>query len=121
MSDLNKAILKVAQSNPEFRRALVAELQKDAGDWGAGPKKVSDLLRKLYVEGVSRGLRKHEPGDTTWNEHFDKQKAAARKLKDLLERISSGRAPTTATFDLIAHLLFEDFYNKGVIEGWEDH
>lgn len=30
MSDLNKAILKVAQSNPEFRKALTAELSKSS-------------------------------------------------------------------------------------------
>lgn len=47
MSDLNKAILKVAKSNPEFREALVAELGKQAkwvGDL------TSDSFPFSYVE-----------------------------------------------------------------------
>lgn len=57
MSVINKAILKLAQSNPEFRQALKAELRKRATD----PKMTMTMLRlrkgdKVMV--MTRGLKK---------------------------------------------------------------
>jgi hypothetical protein len=69
MSNLNKAILKVAQSNPEFREALKAELSKEAvssgpvGDWIRHherlnlqkSKKIGAMLWNQYKWGLSEG------------------------------------------------------------------
>jgi len=51
MSDLNKAILKVAQTNPEFAKALVAELKMEPGvtKQSSNADMVRDLKRQRGV------------------------------------------------------------------------
>jgi hypothetical protein len=53
MSDIKKAVLKVAKANPEFRKALQAELKKTAGGTGwpltprpvvVGPRRIKKTI-----------------------------------------------------------------------------
>jgi len=47
MSNINKAILKVAQENPEFRKALVAELRKQGGQYTLDEEGLANMARKI--------------------------------------------------------------------------
>lgn len=57
MITINKAILKLAQTNPEFRQALKDELKKQAaGEWayhGTGLRTLPGLRRSGLIPGAS--------------------------------------------------------------------
>jgi len=99
MSDLNKAILKVAQENPEFRRALVAELKKEA----APSNTLSQGLQAAWKEGVKAGDGSTHRGG----------KADVNSVKAALNKLLYSRAVPWGAIDTLAHDLAELVYEAG--------
>lgn len=67
MSNLNKAVLKVAQSNPVFAKALQAELTKTAGVGDEVERAVQKLVKVIQSKDPKkvdpRSLAKHTDGE----------------------------------------------------------
>jgi len=101
MSNINKAILKVAKKNPEFRKAIVAELSKTSADpmeVNKAIKAVEDYQKKfdkLYQEiahfdgAVSKLVQ--AVGDRKTMYEFDKLAGLDQrpKLKKVLKALST--------------------------------
>ena len=100
MTDINKAILKVAQSNPKFAKLLKAELQKEGGpDW----RTISKPLHALFRANI------HEPSD------FDPATASFDESKVLSKAIEAAQKVVQAKVRSVVDQL------KKIEKGWGNY
>lgn len=83
MSQINQAILKLAQTNPEFRNALIKEL-KTADKWETKPKGWTDESRKKFWETLTSAAPKHKVTECIkrMGKHMDDPGAFCASLAD---------------------------------------
>jgi len=86
MSTVKKVALKLAQENPEFRRALVAELLKEA----APPKAKMEAARKVMRE-IAKKLGKDPERHVFSQKDFEKASKGDKDVLRLLETEFTGR------------------------------
>jgi len=91
MSNINKAILKVAQSNPEFARLLQAELSKEAAKDPVAKSKVQ--FKKHLNDATSKFKKMDGPiRSEDWAGVKRLMEGAQRNLKDA-ESLLMGLVP----------------------------
>jgi len=99
MSNINKAILKLAKQNPVFAKALKAELSKEASP--ANYNRMAKIMMEMFDEGIKAPLEDNK------SEVYP----VAKKLKAAIDQMSS--RPTNQGVHTIARYLHEFLIEAG--------